>query len=135
MSVGHRLAAAAASLSGRGTAAEVAAIRQQCVAITAERDQLLTINRASQETIISLRAELCAAEEAVTEFEKKVTAHSVELVASAGIPINQLPMAEGAGSSTGVPATREQLEARMKSLPIPEAVRLLREFNAANCKN
>ena len=135
LTVGQRLAAAAASLSGKGTSAEVEALKTQLATVTAERNKLQATVTGLQADLKAANDKLAEAESAVTDFEKKVAASAVDHVAAAGIPIKQLPAAEASGKSGGVPATREELEAKMKNLSVGESLELLRKFNAAHSQN
>jgi hypothetical protein len=137
LSFGQRLAAASAGLAGRGTSADAEALRAQLAAVTGERDRLLESIRTSYEQNTALQAQLAAAraslaeaESAVTDFEARVAASSVELVASAGVPVRDLPAAVLTGASAQ-PATRAELEAKMAGKTTAEALQMLRDFNAA----
>jgi hypothetical protein len=139
LSIGQRLAAAAASLNGKGTAADVESLRAQ---LTGERDSLQGKLQAATDKSTGLQTDLAAAntrlaeaEKAVTDFEASVVRRSVDLVASAGVPLSQLPAAEASGTNSGVPATRAELEDKMKNLSTADAVKLLREFNAVHGNN
>lgn len=135
LTVGQRLAAAAASLSGKGTSAEVEALKTQLATVTAERNKLQATVTGLQADLKAANDKLAEAESAVTDFEKKVAASAVDHVAAAGIPVKQLPAAEASGKPGGVPATREELEAKMKNLSVGESLELLRKFNAAHSQN
>ena len=130
LTVGQRLAAASAAIGGKGVHADIEALRSQLLAVTGERDALLTSQAALKAELVTVKADLAEAESAVTNFEAKVAASSVELVASAGVPVKQLPAAEASGAAAQ-PMTRDALEAKMVGKSTAEALQMLREFNAA----
>lgn len=135
LSFGQRLAAAGAGLVGKGTSADVEALKGQLATANAERDTLQAKVARLEKELADANAKVAEAESAVTDFEKKVASASVNLVASAGVPVKDLPAAEAGGSSTGVPATRAELEERMKNMTLDDSIELLREFNAAHSNN
>lgn len=104
----------AASLNGKGTAAEVESLRAQLATVTGERDALQGKLQAATDKITGLQTDLAAAnarladaEAAVTDFEAKVARRSVDLVASAGVPLSELPAAEGTGEDPAVKLRQE----------------------------
>jgi hypothetical protein len=142
LSFGQRLSAAAASLNGKGTSAEVESLKQQLAAVSGERDSLRGSLQAANDKITGLQNDLAAAntrlaeaETAVVDFEKAVARKSIDLCAASGVPLSELPAAEASGTASGVPATREALEEKMKTLSTTESLELLRKFNAAHGSN
>lgn len=131
MPFGKRFAAAAAGLRGIDPRSEVEALRAELADVVAERDALQLVAGALRDQLQATNRKLAVAQDAVTGFEEKVAARSVDLVAAAGIPFERLPRPEVSGEASGIPATRESLEAKVKSLPLNESIELVRKFNAA----
>jgi septal ring factor EnvC (AmiA/AmiB activator) len=114
LSFGQRLSAAAASLNGKGTSAEVESLKQQLATITGERDSLRGSLQAATDKITGLQTDLAAAntrlaeaETAVTDFEKKVARASIDLCAASGVPLADLPAAEANGEDPAVKLRQE----------------------------
>lgn len=99
-------------VAGEEAASELADVRAQLTAVTGERDQLLESVKGLNEKVAALqnevgklKADLADAEQAVADFEKNVQAAAeakakkltIEQVAAAGIPAEELPAASGAG--------------------------------------
>jgi outer membrane murein-binding lipoprotein Lpp len=115
MTFGQRLNAAAQSLRGRGTSAEIEQLRGELSALTSERDTLRADLGAARVAMGVANAErdrankrLAEAEAAVVDFEASVRTRSIEDCAAAGVPIGQLPIAGSEGEAA--PQTKEQFE-------------------------
>jgi len=89
---------------------------------------------AAAETITSLtterdtaRAELATALTAVTDFEARVRARSVEDCASVGVPVAGLPVAGGIGEG-GAPTTTEELNKALEGKSFQEKRAILKAW-------
>jgi hypothetical protein len=129
----QRLNAAGQSLMGRGTSAEIEQLRAEVSVLSVERDSLraeLTTAKVRLRQAITeqeaARKALTEAELAVTEFEKKVIDHSIDLVAEAHVPAGQLPIAGAVGESA--PQTKEQVEKALEGKSFQEKREILRAW-------
>jgi len=137
---GQRLNAAAQSLRGRGTSAEIEQLRGQVSAMSIERDTLraeLTaakarLNQTSAEREAARKA-LAEAHAAVTDFEKKVIDHSIDMVAEAHVPVVQLPVANATGSESR-PQTKDQFKKALEGKNFQEQHEIIKSWNERNHK-
>jgi hypothetical protein len=134
MTFGQRLNAAAQSLKGRGTTAEIEQLRGQMAVLTVERDQARIEATAAKAILTKVTAERDAArktvaeqEAAVTDFEKKVIDASIDLVAQAHVPVAELPVSGVQGESA--PQTKEQVEAALEGKSFQEKRAILQAWN------
>ena len=139
LTFGQRLNAAAQSLRGRGTSAEIEQLRGQVSAMSIERDTLRAELTAAKARLTQASAEreaarkaLAEAHAAVTDFEKKVIDHSIDMVAEAHVPVSQLPIAAGSGESA--PQTTEQVEKALEGKSFEEKRAILRAWRNRNRK-
>jgi len=134
LTLGQRLSAAANALNARGTSAELVAARAQIETLTAERDAARGLHEASHAACgvamaerDQARASLATAEAAVTDFEARVRARSVEDCASVGVPVAGLPVAGGIGEG-GAPTTTEELNKALEGKSFQEKRAILKAW-------
>lgn len=133
----QRLNAMAQSLKGKGTSAEIEQLRGQVFALNAEKSVMQAELAAAKTILTKVTSERDAArktiaeqEAAVTDFQKKVIDHSIDLVAEAHVPAAQLPIANATGESR--PQTKEQVEKALEGKTFQEKREILRQWRERN---
>lgn len=133
LTFGQRLTAAAEAMRGHGATAEIEALKAELSALKLEKAGYLAEIGLLNGKLDAANARLVEADQAVTDFEAKLTARTIERIAEAHVPPGQLPAAANEGGEDREAALRERLKTEQDP---KERGRICQELSAIrNWKN